>query len=135
MIVMMIVSITLAAVGFCASLYAYFIERKIREKPDYKPVCDISDRISCTKPILSEYSNLFFFSNGLMGALFYAVIAALAFTDSFRLMMIATSVRLVATCFLAYLLYFKIRSLCLVCTLIYIINILLFLLAVKVFYQ
>jgi vitamin-K-epoxide reductase (warfarin-sensitive) len=125
----MIISIfVVALVGFGISLYTYLLEEKIKRVPDYKPVCDISDRISCTKPMKSPYATLFYFSNAIVGMVFYALVALLALLEMHKLLIILIIAGCVVSCVLAYLLYFKIKSLCLLCTSLYIINgILLFL--------
>ena len=60
----MIISIMiLSCLGFFVSLYTFIIEEKIKRDRSYKPVCDISDAISCSKPIMIQYGNLIGFSN------------------------------------------------------------------------
>ena len=115
----------LAAIGFCISLYAYFVESKMKSDVSYKPACDINDRISCSKTMQSEYSNIFFISNSILGMAYYATVALLAYLGLHTLLMIATTLGMIASCALAYLLYFKIKSLCIVCTSLYIVNALL----------
>ncbi len=125
--------IILAIIGFCISLYAYFTESKIKEDPNYHPACDINDRISCSAPLKSEYSNIFYFSNALMGMVYYVLVGTLAFFDMYRIVLMLTGAGVLITLFLAYLLYFKIKSLCIVCTSLYIVNILLLLFALRIF--
>lgn len=125
--------IILAFIGFCISLYAYFTESKIKEDPNYHPACDINDRISCSAPLKSEYSNIFYFSNALMGMVYYVLVGTLAFFDMHRIVLMFTGAGVLITLFLAYLLYFKIKSLCIVCTSLYIVNILLLLFALRIF--
>ena len=60
---MMFVIVLLAVLGFGISLYTYITEQKVKLNPEYKPVCDLSDRISCSKPMKSQYANIFFLSN------------------------------------------------------------------------
>jgi vitamin-K-epoxide reductase (warfarin-sensitive) len=121
---LIIIILILALIGFCISLYTYNLEQKVKANPDYKPACDISDNISCTKPIKSEYANLFYVSNALVGIVYYVLIAALAYFHAYTLLLIAAVAGVLVSLVLAYLLYFKIRSLCLLCTSLYIINIL-----------
>lgn len=118
--------VILAVIGFCISLYAYFVESKMKADASYKPACDINDRISCSKAMQSEYSNLFFVSNSMLGMVFYAGVSVLALMGFHTLLMIATTLGVLASIGLAYLLYFKIKSICLVCTSLYVINALLF---------
>jgi vitamin-K-epoxide reductase (warfarin-sensitive) len=121
----------LAAIGFCISLYAYLTEKKIKEDPNYKAACDLSDTVSCTKPMKSEYANLFYFSNSFLAMLYYISIAVLSFLQLPLPLLIITIAGALFSCFLAYILYFKIKALCLVCTSLYVINALLLILAVK----
>lgn len=114
--------IGLGILGFAISLYTYFVEQKLRNDSNYKPVCDLSDRISCSKVINSEYSNIFFFSNAIAGMLFYTGIVILALLGQTKLLLIASIASCLFTCYLAYLLYFKIKSYCILCTSLYVIN-------------
>jgi vitamin-K-epoxide reductase (warfarin-sensitive) len=124
----MIVSsvIVLAIIGFCLSAYAYYLEYKVLGDPSYKPACDLNDRISCTKPIRSAYGKLLGISNSILGMAFYTAIIGLALTHQPHVVQILTLGGLAGTIVFAYVLYFKIKSLCLVCTSLYIVNILLF---------
>jgi vitamin-K-epoxide reductase (warfarin-sensitive) len=131
---MFIPLIIFSCIGFSISLYAYIIEQKIRSTPDYKPFCDINDRISCSKPLKSEYSNLFFFSNAIVGMVFYALTIVLAILGAKTALLVAALGCIMVTCVLAYILYAKIKSFCLVCTSTYIVNIIIFLLAIRNFY-
>ena len=70
--------IILAVIGFCISVYAYIVEQKIKKNADYKPACDLSDRISCSKVIQSPYASLFSLSNAQAGVIYYILVAILA---------------------------------------------------------
>ncbi len=118
--------ILLAMIGFSISLYTYLTELKVKENPDYKPVCDISDRISCSKPMKSQYANIFFISNALVALAFYTSLIPFALVNATHLLVFLTGISCIASVGLAYLLYFKIKTLCLLCTAMYIINALLF---------
>lgn len=126
---------TLAIVGFLISVYAYITEEKLKEDATYKPVCDLSDRISCSKPLKSEYANIFYISNTIAGILFYAFLAVLAFFNMITGLFYAAIAACAASVYLAYLLYFKIGALCLICTSLYIINALLLFFSYKEFFQ
>jgi uncharacterized membrane protein len=120
----MLVLLILSALGFCISLYAYIIESKIKRDPTFKPMCDISDVISCSKPVTSPYANLFYVSNAFLGMLYYVSVALFAIFHVYSLLLIAALMACIISAILAYFLYFKIKTLCLVCTALYIINIL-----------
>lgn len=123
--------LVLAILGFCISVYAYFVESKMKADASYHPACDINDRISCSKALQSQYANLFFISNSLMAMGYYLAVAFLSYMGLHTLLMIATSLGVIASLGLAYLLYFKIKSICLVCTSLYIINVLLLLASIS----
>lgn len=127
--------ILLAVIGFAVSLYTYITEQKIKNEPDFKPVCDISDRISCTKVMKSEYSNLFFFSNAGVGMLFYVVMIILALIPAPKLMLLAAFASVTVSAILAYILYFKIKSVCLLCTSLYVINLAMLILVIRYIYS
>lgn len=126
----MIVSIALVAIaGFVLSLYGYFIDGKIKQDPTYKPACDLSDRISCSKPILSPYGKLLYVSNALVGMAFYGLVFLLALLGFPHLIFVCACAALAASGVLAYILYFKVGAFCLLCHAIYAVNILLFVLS------
>lgn len=130
---MMIWFIVLSIIGFSISLYTYIVEQKIKSASSYKPVCDISDKISCSKVMKSQYSNIFFFSNAVIGMAFYILVAVLAFLHATKLLLIAAICACLVSCVLAYLLYFKIKSFCILCTSLYIVNFLLLILSISHF--
>lgn len=112
----------LSLLGFCISLYAYYIEQKAKSISGYKALCDISDYISCSKPVTSDYAALLYISNALVGMLFYAIIAALTLFGAYQLLLVAAAIATVVSIVLAYLLFVKIKALCLLCLSIYGIN-------------
>ncbi len=120
----------LAAIGLILSAYAYYVERKARRTPQYKPFCNFSARISCTKAFLSPYGHLFGASNSLLGIAFYAMILLVALTKQSTAMIALATAGLLATLVLAYLSYMRQRNFCLVCSAVYAINIALFVLAI-----
>lgn len=117
-----------AGLGFIVSLYAYYIERKIAQNIYYKAACDLSDVVSCSKPITSAYGKLFGISNAVLGLLYYALIIVLVLFHSKMVLYIAALIAFLFSLYLAWLLYFRIRALCILCTTTYVINIILLLL-------
>ena len=131
---MVVVIIGLACIGFFLSLYAYFVEKKIKSVSGYKPLCNISDSISCAKPFMSQYAHILYFSNSLVGMVFYVLIIILALLNAVPLLMIAAVGGGVASGVLTYLLYVKVKSFCVVCASIYIINFLILILVLAKFF-
>ncbi|GAB6030067.1 hypothetical protein CHUAL_005748 [Chamberlinius hualienensis] len=69
-------------VAIFISIYSFYVEWRLEMSPDHKPLCDISDGISCTKAFKSEYGKAFGLTyllnrpftnqtNSLYGILFY----------------------------------------------------------------
>jgi vitamin-K-epoxide reductase (warfarin-sensitive) len=118
-----IVILILAVIGFCVSLYSFLIERTLKKDAGYKPICDISDRVSCTKPLLSAYSTTFGISNTIWGMIFYGTVFICGLLGWLSMVLLLSIAATMVTIWLAYILYVKIRAFCLLCTTIYIINI------------
>ncbi len=114
--------IILCVIGFAVSLYGFFIEEQLKKDPNYKPICDISDKASCSKPFKSSFSRMFGISNTIVGMLFYAAIAFFAWFGLYQLVLIGSAAACLVSLYLAYILYAKIRTLCLICTTTYLIN-------------
>lgn len=125
----------LAVLGFFAALYAYMIERKAKHLPDYKAICDIKESMSCTKAFTSSYGHLFGISNAVGGLFFYAALLLLTFLGLKEYLFYLTLISLFGTLYLAYLSYVKMKNFCVVCHIIYLINILLFIFATRVFFS
>jgi uncharacterized membrane protein len=115
--------IILATIGLAISIYGITVERALQQNSEYKAACDINDAISCTRPFLSPYGKMLGISNIWASAFYYIAIIALAFMDASQLLLFITGAGLLVTIAFAYILYFKIRSLCLICTSLYLINI------------
>lgn len=119
----MLILMLLAALGFGLSLYAYYLEKKIQEDPTYHPVCNISERVSCTKPITSPYGKLFGFSNSILGLVFYPLLGVLALLNQPRVLHLAALGLLLFTTYLAYVLFAKVKAICPLCIAVYVVNI------------
>lgn len=115
----------LSFIGFLLSLYLYYIETKIKEKPLYKALCDISNTISCTAIAKSKYSSLAGVSNSLKGMVYYSLLAGVVLFDYSLLVFFLSVASMGMTVYLAYISYFKLKNYCLVCNAIYIVNLLL----------
>ncbi len=114
--------IVLAVAGICISMYGFSIEQKLKINPEYKPMCDISDRASCTKPIKSPMGKLFGISNTIVGILFYSVMAFFAWIGWYQLVFIGAIGACLISLYLAYILFFRIKTFCLICIVTYAIN-------------
>lgn len=119
----------LASVGFILSAYLLWVKRQLRNDVRYEPFCDFSDRISCSSVLKSEYADLFFLPNAMVGLFFYAFIVV-TYLLGWYLFVIAFSLfATIVSFFLAGMLV-RMRKLCVVCVSTYLINIALLVLAV-----
>ncbi|MCA9485358.1 MAG: vitamin K epoxide reductase family protein [Nanoarchaeota archaeon] len=119
--------IILSLVGICLSFYAFLVERLFHTKKDYHALCDISENISCTKAFSSPTGKLLKFSNSLGGLIYYTLIIILVYLNQFQIILYFSVLALAGSIYLAYISYIKMKNFCLVCTAVYIINILIFL--------
>ncbi|XP_053998311.1 vitamin K epoxide reductase complex subunit 1-like protein 1 [Hylaeus anthracinus] len=135
--------ITLACVlGFAASYYAYVLGIAKEEDNSYEAMCDISERVSCTKAFLSEYGKGFgiipessplYMLNSVYGLIFYTLVGALSTINKYSTSAIVVALAVasnLATIYLAYILYMQ-NNICVICVSLYIINAIILILAVK----
>lgn len=113
---------TAAAIGLAISLYGLWVERKKKANVNYKPVCDISDRISCSKTMMSPWGKLFGISNVYLGMVAYVAMMVLAVLNLQQLALYGAVMLVLASLFLAYILFAKIKTVCLICISIYAVN-------------
>lgn len=126
--------LVLAIVGFCVSTYAFYAHKRVDADDTYQAVCDLSHRISCTRTFESEYGKFLGIPIGFYGMGFYAVIALLNVYGSADYVLYLCVAAVIISGALAYILYFKIKNICLICNSIYVINILLLILSILQIY-
>jgi len=108
----------LAIIGFFLSAYYLFLRHKL--KSGHKPLCDISENVSCSKAIESKHSTIFIVPNALLGLLYYIAIFGLTYVN----MTYVFYLSIPASLFSLYLIFIsiKMRNLCVVCLAVNIIN-------------
>lgn len=114
--------IMVSLLGVALSLYSYLLEKTLAKNPTFKPLCDLSDKISCTAPLKSPYSHMLGVSNAIWGMLFYTCVILLALKDLTGALVVVSLIGVVYSIYLASLLIFKIRAWCLVCSALYLVN-------------
>lgn len=122
--------IALAVLGFCVSTYAFYAHKRLDANANYQAVCDLSNRVSCTRTFESEYGKFLGIPIGFYGMAFYALIAFLNAYGYVDFVLILSIAAVIVSGALAYILYFKIKNICLICNSIYVINILLLIFSV-----
>lgn len=119
----------LSLIGLMVSLYAYAVRLRIRRDRTYKPLCDISEKVSCSKAFSSGFATTAGIPNPLFGILFYCGCALISLTEPGLMIWLAVP-GFIAVLYLAVISYIIQRNFCVVCSTVYLINTLLFLLAV-----
>lgn len=122
--------VLLSAVGFVLSAYAYYVEirlqaKKLQQKNKrniYKASCDINDRISCSRAFESAYGHIFGISNSLLGLGYYLFVGLLSYFGMAHYVFYLSIASVIGSLYLAYCSYIKLRTFCVVCTLIYAVN-------------
>ena len=112
-----------AIIGLILSSYAVYVERMAKKDANFKPYCDISDLISCTKAFTSKYGTTLSLPNGVWGLIFYTIIIILSIVNYSTAILYVSILSVVGSIYLASILYFKLHDLCIVCTGIYVVNI------------
>lgn len=107
----------LAIAGFMLSLYEIYVYYRLAFST-YKPICDISKHISCSKAALSSYGNLIGIPNGYLGLIFFTVVF---FFYSLPLIDYILAIALLYCVVMAYISYVIQKNVCLICTGIYIV--------------
>lgn len=119
----MMTIIILALIGLAISAYGIIVERKLKQDAQFKPACDISDKISCSRAFQSPYGKMLGISNIWVSALYYCAILTLTIMHMHTFTLILTLAGVAVSIVFAYILYFKIRTLCPICTSLYVVNI------------
>lgn len=123
--------------GLLLSIYASLLKVAAARDPDYVPTCDISEEVSCSKVMHSEYGSMLsymglvdegsFFdqANSVYGAIFYVACVTVSLVPSpaankllFQLSVLSMTISLG----LAYIMKYRIGALCIVCIGTYICN-------------
>ena len=116
--------VILCIAGFFLSAYAYYVERKYAKNQKYKAICDINEKASCTKAFSSKYGRTFGISNSIYGIIFYILVLVLLYEGFYKIIFYLSILGMLKSVQLAYVLYFKLKNLCIVCNSIYVVNIL-----------
>lgn len=127
--------IILSIIGVLFSIYSYVVGKKARHEKDYKSICDLNDKVSCTTAFTSKYGKILGIKNSLLGILFYIFIFLFYINNYPNLLFYITVVGFIVTIYLAYALYLKLENYCLVCNAIYLINITLLILSHRLYFS
>ena len=113
----------LAIIGLLLSIYALYVEKKSSEK-HYKAACDINNKISCTKAFSSSYGKILEIPNSVFGIIFYIIILILDALNNMQIIFYLAVISVLGSIYLAYISYVKLKTICIICSAIYLVNIL-----------
>ncbi len=111
----------LSLIGLLISVYTLATERKLAKNKYYKPLCDINDKISCTKNFKSSDAKIFFIPNSLLGIFFFIIITVFTFFNYYNYIFYLSIPAFLFNIYLAYASHIKLKNFCLVCTFTYLI--------------
>jgi len=129
--------------GMVLSLFAFYVEVKKHQDESYVALCDINEKVSCSKVFTSKYGKGFgllqFFleedspliqPNPVYGIIFYFINFLLGLGNYMFLAQIQFVMCILANCgsvYLGYILYFILQDMCIVCISTYVVNFMLLL--------
>ncbi len=114
---------SLFTLGLLLSIYAIHVHRQASKDKNYKSICDLSDKTSCSDTFTSEFGSHFGIPNGYYGMGFYSLMLILLWMESFTILFCLSTISVIASCYLCYLLVTKVRRICIDCIAIYLTNI------------
>ncbi|XP_076472892.1 vitamin K epoxide reductase complex subunit 1-like protein 1 [Babylonia areolata] len=136
-------TLILCALGMIMSAYSIYVEVLVERLPGYKALCDISPTMSCSRVFSSRWGkgmglvekvlskdSVFNQPNGVYGMAVYTFLVIMAFQPEFPASLIQAVVSFMTnlgSVYLAYILFFVLRDVCVICISTYVINFLIFL--------
>ncbi|XP_029648744.1 vitamin K epoxide reductase complex subunit 1-like protein 1 isoform X2 [Octopus sinensis] len=125
-------------VGILLSIYALYVEIRKEADPTFKAVCDLGNNVSCSKVLTSKYGRGFGIVEALvgkenfmnvrncnLGILFYAAQIILSFFPGYipiYMLYWSALISVLGCVYLAYILVFVLKDLCILCMATYVIN-------------
>ncbi|CAF3257740.1 unnamed protein product [Rotaria sp. Silwood2] len=135
---MIIVQVLLGIIGLIASVYTFYVKKQHEKNPKYRALCDLGPNASCTRVLTSKYGTGFGItdalfgknskmnaSNGILGTIFYTlqIIFGLIPIPLFsKFALLSSILACLGSLYLACILAFVLKDLCIVCVATYIIN-------------
>eukprot|EP00904_Undaria_pinnatifida_P004931 jgi/Undpi1/1568/HiC_scaffold_11.g04958.m1 len=124
-------------VGLCLSLYAVYVEMKHEEDPSYQAACDVSEVMSCSKVLTSEWGHIVSqlgvvpkdhpldMANATIGVFYFSLVALHDFlplpsySAKAGVIFALTLPVVCVSLYLAYILFAVLQDVCLVCISLY----------------
>lgn len=133
-----ILRVTFGLIGLLLSVYSLFVEMQAHADKNYKAMCDISERVSCTKVFLSDFGRGFGLvapvlgkdsplnlPNPVFGVVFYSLVILISLIKhnkgGLRVLTTLAGMSCLMSLYLASILY-RMKDTCLVCISTYMVN-------------
>ena len=113
---------TLALLGVLVSLYALRVMHQKKKKKQYKALCDVNKTVACSDVLTSGVGHIFGAPNALLGLFFYFTIFVLAYLGHHFMILYLSFVAVIISIGLFFLMAFKLKKYCILCSIAYIIN-------------
>lgn len=124
--------------GILVSVYALYVEIRKHKDSRYRAACDFGENMSCSRVLTSSYSKGFgvveillgkehFLNmpNCILGIIFYAmqlILGMTSFAGVPAVLFLTSIISCIGSAYLAFILFFVLKDLCLVCIATYIVN-------------
>jgi len=118
----------LALIGLLIATYMIYAKTRKSKNTHYRAICDLSDRVSCTKVFETKYSRLLGVPNALLGGIMYFTIFILANLGYPSAVTIISGLGVLMSAYLAYGLV-KEKIVCIMCIASYVITCAIFILS------
>lgn len=126
---------SLGFIGLLTSLYSlYAFYRSVNDK-DYHALCDINDKISCSKTFRGKYGSFLGLPNGIWGVVLYSFILYALYSSFIGWVLLLSIWSVIFSARLAYILATQVKLYCIDCIVIYTVNILLFVVSALLYFQ
>src|ERR1700679_940754 len=102
---MMMIALAISVIGLIISIYGITVKKKVQQDALYKPSCDISAMVSCSRAFLSPYGKMLGISNIWAAAIYYLVMIAVTALHCAMIATMISAAGLVASIYFAYILY------------------------------
>lgn len=137
-------SFALGLVGFGVSLYALILHLKSKGLAGAPLSCDVNDLVSCTKVLGSEYGEFLSLPLGALGMSYFGMVMGVAMLPKLtevskrwaaHWQLIVAAIGAAVSLVLAYVSYFTLNAVCLVCSAIHILTLVNFAVALVQFFK
>jgi len=124
----------LATIGLMVSIHIYYTYRKMLSDKKHKPYCDVSARVLCSASVMSPHGIFVGIHNGIWGIGFYLILPIFMYLMKIQVVFILSIIGVLIAARLAYILFWKLKKLCINCFIIYFVNILLLIISAVMYF-